>query len=224
MAVWRASEELLFIHVCLDGRVPKRRSVYHAYRSSFQDSCIARRWSKRVSVCVNGRSRGLIESFTYTRARTHLHLHIHTHTRTLSLSPSLLFFFFMSFSSNKFSSDKGGRGSRVTSLFLSQEYAINITFDPSIGRSSDDKNVAARRMRYRRHPVWLNSDISRFFILYVGMKLWIVLPGHWPSLSLSLLSVKWTFRNIICCAARSRTIVKDHALVASTSVRYFDKV
>lgn len=42
------------------------------------------------------------------------------------------------------------------------------------------------------------------FVLYVGMNV-IVLPGHWPSLSLSLLSAKWIFRNVICCAARSKS-------------------
>lgn len=51
------------------------------------------------------------------------------------------------------------------------------------------------------------TDMSRFFVFYVGVKV-IVLPGHWPSLSLSLLSAKWIFRNVICCAARSETFLR----------------
>jgi len=95
------------------------------------------------------------------------------------------------------SPDLDDRGSRRR---LIEEYVINNTIRRS-GWSNDGD--VARRMRYRRRFVRLHRYLSHFRTLR-WHESHSVLPGHWPSLSLSLLSAKWTFRNVISCAADAR--------------------
>lgn len=83
------------------------------------------------------------------------------------------------------------RGSRADVTRRRMRVINNRSIRP-IGKSNDVDHTKDE-IPSRRPPTSDYTDISRFFVPYVGMKV-IVLPGHWPSLSLSLLSAKWIFQ------------------------------